>query len=53
MEQKHGKARTLSITAHKLGVAVYYMLKTQKVFDIYRFLGLPIQRKKEYSVNNI
>jgi transposase len=53
MEKKHGKARTLSITAHKLGVAVYNMLRTRKVFDIYRFLGLPLRRKKEYSVNNI
>jgi transposase len=40
MENKHGKARTLSITAHRLGVAVYYMLRNRQVFDIYRFLGL-------------
>lgn len=41
MENKHGKARTLSITAHKLGVAVYHILKTRRAFDIHRFLGLP------------
>ena len=39
MENKHGKARMYSITAHKLGVSIYHMLKTRQVFDTYRFIG--------------
>jgi transposase len=40
IEKKHGKAKALSIMAHKLGRATYYMLKRQKAFDINKFLGL-------------
>ncbi len=36
---KHGKGRALSIISHKIGRAVYYMLKNEKVFDIDKFLN--------------
>lgn len=35
---KHGKGKALSILAHKLGRAVYYILRNQKAFDLKRFL---------------
>jgi hypothetical protein len=30
LERKHGKGKTLSILAHRLGRAVYYMLQREK-----------------------
>ena len=39
LKSKHGKAKALSILAHKLGRAVYYMLKRQKAFDMNKFLS--------------
>jgi len=38
LERKHGKAKSLSILAHKLGRAVYYMLKRDQAFDLERFV---------------
>jgi transposase len=38
LESKHGKAKALSIIAHKLGRAVYYILKRGKAFDMDMFL---------------
>ncbi len=38
LEKKHGKAKALSILAHKIGRAVYYMLKRKEVFNIEKFL---------------
>ncbi|MBU0718041.1 MAG: IS110 family transposase, partial [Planctomycetes bacterium] len=38
LEKKHGKAKSLSILAHKLGRAVYYMLKRDQAFDLQRFV---------------
>ena len=35
---KHGKAKALSILAHKLGRAVYLMLKNKEAFDQEKFL---------------
>jgi len=35
---KHNKAKALTILAHKLGRAVYYMLKRETLFDQDRFL---------------
>ncbi len=35
---KHGKAKALSILAHKLGRAVYFMLKNKEAFDQVKFL---------------
>ena len=34
LEKKHNKGKALSILAHKLGRAVYYMLKRQTAFDM-------------------
>jgi transposase len=39
LERKHGKAKALSILAHKLGRAVYYMLLREKAFDMKKFLA--------------
>jgi len=39
LERKHGKGKSLSILAHKLGRAVYFMLKRKKVFQMERFLA--------------
>jgi transposase len=36
----HGKGKALSILAHKMGRAVYFMLKNKKPFDQDKFLGL-------------
>ena len=33
LTKKHGKGKALSILAHKLGRAVYFMLKNKKPFD--------------------
>jgi len=38
LEKKHGKSKALSILAHKLGRATYYMLKRNKAFDMKKFL---------------
>jgi transposase len=38
LEKKHDKGKALSILAHKLGRAVYYMLKRQTTFDMNLFL---------------
>jgi transposase len=38
LERKHGKAKALSILAHRLGRAVYYMLLRKKAFDMNKFL---------------
>jgi transposase len=36
---QHGKGKALSILAHKLGRAVYFMLKQQVAFDQAKFLA--------------
>ena len=36
-ERKYGKPKALSILAHKLGRAVYYMLARNQAFDLERF----------------
>jgi transposase len=38
LEAQHGKGKALSILAHKLGRAAYYMLLRHKAFDPERFL---------------
>ena len=38
LEKKHDKGKALSILAHKLGRAVYFMLKRQVAFDLEMFL---------------
>jgi transposase len=37
--KKHGKAKALTILAHKIGRAVYYILKRKEVFNIDKFLN--------------
>ena len=39
LERKHGKGKALSILAHKLGRAVYFMLKRKRFFEMERFLA--------------
>ncbi|GBE05910.1 transposase IS116/IS110/IS902 family protein [bacterium BMS3Abin10] len=39
LEKKHGKAKALSILAHKLGRATYYILKRREVFNLDKFLN--------------
>ena len=39
IQRKHGKAKSLSILAHKLGRTTYYMLKRKKPFDMNKFLS--------------
>ena len=39
IERKHGKAKALSILAHKLGRTVYHMLARDKPFDEERFFA--------------
>jgi transposase len=38
LEKKHSKGKALTILAHKLARAVYYMLKRQTAFDMQTFL---------------
>jgi transposase len=38
LEHQHGKAKALTVLAHKLGRAVYYMLTREQVFDLQRFV---------------
>lgn len=38
LEKKPGKGKALSILAHKLARAVYFMLKRQTAFDLEQFL---------------
>lgn len=38
LERKHGKSKVLTILAHKLGRAVYYMLKQGRAFGMDKFL---------------
>jgi transposase len=38
LEKKHDKGKALSILAHKLARAVYYMLKRKTAFDMALFL---------------
>ncbi len=40
LTSKHGKGKALSILAHKIGRAVYFMLKNKEAFNQNRFLGL-------------
>jgi transposase len=39
LSSQHGKAKALSILAHKLGRAVYYMLKRKQAFDMNKFFN--------------
>ncbi len=39
LENKHGKGKALTILAHKLARAAFYMLRRNEAFDIKRFLN--------------
>ena len=39
MEKKHGKGKALTVLAHKLARAVYYMLKRHTAFEMRKFLN--------------
>src|SRR5713226_9263080 len=39
LEHKHGKAKALTVLAHKLARAVYYMLSREQAFDLQRFVS--------------
>ena len=39
LEKTHGKGKALTVLAHKLARAVYYMLRRHTAFDIHKFLG--------------
>lgn len=39
LKRKHGKGKALTVLAHKLARAVYYMLKREKAFDMKTFLS--------------
>ena len=38
LEHKHGKAKALTVLAHKLGRAVYSRLTREQAFDLHRFV---------------
>jgi transposase len=38
LEHQHGKAKALTVLAHKLGRAVYYMLTREQAFDLQGFV---------------
>ena len=40
LEHKHGKAKALTVLAHKLARAVYYMLTREQAFDLQRFVAV-------------
>jgi transposase len=37
LEKKHGKGKALTVLAHKLARAIYYMLKRETAFDLDKF----------------
>ena len=39
VERKHGKGKALTVLAHKIARAVYFMLKRQTAFELGRFLS--------------
>jgi len=40
LERKHGKGKALTVLAHKLARAVYYMLSRKQAFDLQRFVAV-------------
>jgi transposase len=39
LKRKHGKGKALAVLAHKIGRAVYFILKRRRRFDMNKFLG--------------
>ena len=47
-EHKHGKAKALTVLAHKLGRAVYYLLTREQAVDLQRFVAAyPLRGERE------
>jgi transposase len=44
LERKHGKGKALTVLAHKLARAVYYMLTRQRVFNAF----VPVARRLDF-----
>jgi transposase len=44
IEKKHGKGKALSILAHKIGRAVFYMLSRAPVFSLEKFMAASLDR---------
>ena len=40
LERKYGKGKAISVLAHKLGRAVYFMMKREEAFSMKRFLRM-------------
>ncbi len=40
LKNKHGKAKAMAILSHRIGRAVYFMLKNKKVFDVKQFVNI-------------
>ena len=52
LERKHGKGKALTVLAHKIARAVYYILKRQKPFDRGIFFGEATATAPENSALN-
>jgi len=51
LEPKHGKAKALTVLAHKLARTVYYMLTREQAFDLQRFVSAsPLRGETEPAV---
>ncbi len=54
LKHKHGKAKALTVLAHKLARAVYYMLSREHAFDLNRFVtAYPLRGEPEPGVMKI
>ena len=52
LEHKHGKAKALTVLAHKLGRAVYYLRTREQAFDLNRFVtASPLRGETEPTVS--
>jgi len=52
LEHKHGKAKALTVLAHKLARAVYYLLTREQAFDLNRFVtASPLRGETEPAVS--
>ena len=51
LEHQHGKATALTVLAHKLGRAVYYLRTREQAFDLNRFVtASPLRGEREPAV---
>jgi hypothetical protein len=52
IEQQHGKGKALSILAHKIARAVFYMLSRRPVFSMERFRAASRRRERVSQTSN-